>query len=443
MSRSSRKKTPIKGVIKSAEIVGSPGKTTIEPFKEKDNFLINGTFKDIIPNGSDNLFPQSIAYLLRKSMMRGIINSQVTYLTGKRFTCDEGSDVEKLVNECNGDETLRSVARKFFVDYNGQGTSYLQIVTDASNSFFYIYHNDATEVRKGRNKNAGYWLIHPDWKDYENSKKLTKKIKNFPDFEEMEDDDSGYLYSMIQVKDYEPEFEHYGTPNWLSGLDAASIAYKTNKWNISRLDNGHKNSAILFIDEEFETEESEIAFKEKLDETYTGEGTQGKVMVVKRANSPDQKSGTELVQFEGSTDADWKDLKNMAIEEMLVASNWMPTLSGINTSSGFDTARILNEYHVALNNYIQPTQEVFLETIDKICDYFGVDSSSLDFVNKPPVLEKSDYMKIWEARKVDGLDYDEEDEAQQVYLADLKSKQKEAPTDNAIKSFFKRLKLTK
>jgi hypothetical protein len=49
----------------------------------------------------------------------------------------------------------------------------------------------------------------------------------------------------------------------------------------------------------------------------------------------------------------------------------------------------------------------------------GIDASSLEFVNRPPTRSKPIYMKVWEARKADGLDYDENDAEQQVFLSQI------------------------
>ena len=49
----------------------------------------------------------------------------------------------------------------------------------------------------------------------------------------------------------------------------------------------------------------------------------------------------------------------------------------------------------------------------------GADPSSLEIVNRPPTRSKPLYMKVWEARKADGLDYDPEDERQQHFLAEI------------------------
>ncbi len=42
-------------------------------------------------------------------------------------------------------------------------------------------------------------------------------------------------------------------------------------------------------------------------------------------------------------------------------------------------------------------------------------------VNKPPVTLRPSYMKVWEARKADGLDYDADDERQNIYLSEMKN----------------------
>ena len=49
----------------------------------------------------------------------------------------------------------------------------------------------------------------------------------------------------------------------------------------------------------------------------------------------------------------------------------------------------------------------------------GVDAASLQIVNRPPTRSKPLYMKVWEARKADGLDYDPDDERQQRYLSEI------------------------
>jgi hypothetical protein len=75
---------------------------------------------------------------------------------------------------------------------------------------------------------------------------------------------------------------------------------------------------------------------------------------------------------------------------------------------------------VALNTVILAEQEELLTPIKRIMrDVVGIDPSSLEIVNRPPTRSKPIYMKVWEARKADGLEYDPADERQQSYLSEI------------------------
>ena len=65
-------------------------------------------------------------------------------------------------------------------------------------------------------------------------------------------------------------------------------------------------------------------------------------------------------------------------------------------------------------------QAEILEPIVRVLrSVLGIDASSLQIVNRPPTRSKPIYMKVWEARKADGLDYDPDDERQQAYLSEI------------------------
>ena len=82
--------------------------------------------------------------------------------------------------------------------------------------------------------------------------------------------------------------------------------------------------------------------------------------------------------------------------------------------------RILHEYEVALNTVILAEQDELTEPIRAvIASVLGLDTTSLQIVNRPPTRSKPIYMKVWEARKADGLDYDPEDERQQAFLSEI------------------------
>ena len=89
-------------------------------------------------------------------------------------------------------------------------------------------------------------------------------------------------------------------------------------------------------------------------------------------------------------------------------------------AAGFSAERILHEYEVALNTVILAEQDELTEPIRAvIASVLGLDTTSLQIVNRPPTRSKPIYMKVWEARKADGLDYDPEDERQQAFLSEI------------------------
>jgi len=402
--------------IKNAEILGSPGKTKISPHKKTGLIASN---KGYIPFGSDNLFPQAIMYLNRKAgIHRGIMNRKITFINGRGFMFDDNNTkLSEFVNGCDyRGSNLRNLSKRFYTDRIFGGNGYIEFITDNKRSFFNMSHQDSTKCRVGEGDNEGYILLHSDWSTYESNRKTLKKLPIYPEFEEGED---GFLHSIFHVKEYEPEFDHYGVPSWIAGLNASSIAYKTNTWNISELDNGYKMSGLLVMDGEFKTPEEAKAFDKKLDAVYSGEGNQGRVLKV---NKPPESDGSKFVPFPNKSEGNFLNLHKQSADELIVAHSWFPTLSGVGISNGFETEQILNEYYIALSTIIEEEQSVFLEMVRAVLDIQGIcDASSLEFVNRPPVTTKPDYMRVWEGRRADGLDYDENDPAQKMFIGQMKN----------------------
>jgi hypothetical protein len=119
-------------------------------------------------------------------------------------------------------------------------------------------------------------------------------------------------------------------------------------------------------------------------------------------------------------DGDWRDLHDQATADIVIAHSWFRALSGLDFSAGFSSERILQEYELALNTVILSEQAELLEPVRAIISrVLNIDASSLSIVNHPPAQSRPAYMKVWEARRAEGLDYDESDPAQNVFLAQL------------------------
>ena len=147
-------------------------------------------------------------------------------------------------------------------------------------------------------------------------------------------------------------------------------------------------------------------------------GNPGQVLFVLRDHNEGDNS--RFIPIDTASDGDWQRLHTQAESDLIVAHSWFRSLSGLDYTTGFSADRILHEYEVALNTVIIPEQVRILEPIRAAVEMIlGVDASSLDIINQPPTRSKPIYMRVWEARKADGLEYDENDPEQQLFLSQI------------------------
>ena len=363
--------------------------------------------------GDDNLFPMALALMARRSTThRRIINDKADYISGKGFTCDGEHEPQlaAFIRRVNGQgESLRQLLSKLAFDKALFGNAFLEAVTDPGHTFLALYHQDATRCRVARD--SQHILLHHDWSAFRAEEARTLPL--YPLFEEQAD---GTLRTMIHYKDYEPAFEHYGVPPYIAGLNVSAIAYKTDRWNISRLDNSFQLSGVMMLDSSAGNEADAERIVRLAERKFAG--NPGQVMFVIREGGDDDNS--RFIPIASQNEGDWEALHEQATADIVVAHSWFRTLSGLDYSSGFSAERIIHEYEVALNTVILAEQAELTEPIRRvISELLGFDTSSLEIVNRPPTRSKPIYMKVWEARKADGLDYDPEDPRQQAFLSEI------------------------
>ena len=362
--------------------------------------------------GDDNLFPAALALMSRRSTIhRRIINDKADYISGRGFVFDpEIPLLGSFINRVNGEnESLRQVVNKLAFDKMLFGNAFLEIITDDQHSFLALYHQDASRCRLA--KDSRHVLLHHDWSHFRTEE--THSLPLYPLFEEQQD---GSLRSMIHYKDYEPLFEHYGIPTYIAGMNVSAIAYKTDRWNISRLDNSFQLSGVMMLDSTAEDELQAERIMRSAEEKFAG--NPGQVMFVLRDGA--EQDNSRFIPITSQNEGNWKSLHEQATSDIVIAHSWFRTLSGLEYTSGFSAERILHEYEIALNTVILGKQTELMEPIREVIHrILEIDASSLAIVNCPPTRTKPAYMKVWEARKADGLDYDPLDERQQIFLAQL------------------------
>lgn len=358
--------------------------------------------------GADNLFPQRLSLLARSnSIHRGIMKSKADYIAGRGFAYDDKNiALERIVKRANGEQSLAEVMHRAIYDKIMTGNGFIEVVFAYGQILF--FHQDSTRCRVVKADSDTHIVISKDWNNHLTEYDVTLPI--FPAFEQQSDKT---MRSIIHLKDYEPMYQHYGVPDYVAGLIDARIGYKTANWNEQRLDNSFQLSGVMSVAQDFDSEEEALAVKRQVEQKFAGKPGQVLFTISNEAGS------SQFTPIQSSNEGDWLSLHNVAKEDMVTAHSWYVSLSGLDYATGISSDRMLNEYSVALATVIKPEQEEWLEAIRAALSKVGIDGSSLEFINKAPIIEKPIYMKVWEARKADGMDYDENDPAQQVYLANI------------------------
>ena len=330
-----------------------------------------GSFRvgDVVPFGVTNLFPNEVAeYLRRAKVQRGICNSKADFFAGSYFVSEDASFLEWEKNGFFKEHT------RLVKDFEYSGNAYLHIITDARKSFVQIKHIDFTKCRKTKD---GEVIVAPDWK-VRFSGKQDKILPTFPNFyrnKEMFGDD--LYHSSIHLKEYEPEFKHYGIPSWISGWENMLIDIRTDEWNLSHLDTGLKPDLVINMPSG--TTEQEIAMVKENMKDFK-EGKPGSALFIFGDGAK-----TTVVN-EKVLDMDWSKLNDSNVEKTLIANSWFKSLMSVSQSTGFDTQRVKWEYQLALRQ-IMERQEFFVSEYKNVLDVFGM-STDFEIYNSPIIPEE-------------------------------------------------------
>lgn len=363
--------------------------------------------------GVDNLLPVRLELLARTNAIhRGIIKSKAKYVSGKGFGYDDSdAALMQFVQRANGSESLADVVRKLVYDKTLFGNAFLEVVEYRGRLLLFAQDASRCRLTQSNASDEETVIISKDWT--QRIAEYDERLPLYPKFKRLED---GTNRSILHIKDYEPTFMHYGVPDYIGGLTDARIGSKTSRWNERRLDNSFQLSGIMTLIDENADEAQLVALKDKVTREYAS--NPGRVMFV-TTNSGGQST---FQPIQSANDGDWIDLHNVSKNDMVTAHGWFISLAGLDYTTGISSERILSEYSVALSTVIEPEQERMLDVIRMLlANVSNIDASSLQFVNRPPIIEHPAYMRIWEARKADGMEYDETDEMQQLFLAQIKS----------------------
>jgi len=377
---------------------------------------------DYIPFGEDNLLPQQIVQLSRSvAVHRAILNSKTFFIAGNGFVSEDKKLAGYVSNVNNYNESLRDVFFKLLFDELNIGNAFVEIITDKSKSFLMLYHIDGSKCRISSSEDT--ILIHPDWSAYKG--KNDENLTEIPLYPYYEKDENKLYHSVIHIKQYEPEFYHYGLPTWYAGLNSVIIAGLTDVWNQSRLEKQFNASGILIIPGVNDDKDAEILDAEF--DKFKGSANERShdliVQYLKDLGPGQLRDTAQYIEFKKNEEGNWIDLHAQAHTNLLSIHNWFKSLASFfGEKTGFDTKRIINEYEIALNTTIRIYQSKYLDLFKKIFIDFGYKPDDLDITNESPVYRINPIKYVWEVRRDMGLEYDPKDSKQQLFYTELKNK---------------------
>tara|TARA_R100000734_G_C3318270_1_gene112256 strand:- start:2404 stop:3633 length:1230 start_codon:yes stop_codon:yes gene_type:complete len=311
---------------------------------------LSRVYTDFIPFGQNNLFPQYLAELKRKSSThRSVLAQKTIFTSGAKFVT-KNDNLKSYIRDVNADgESLRDVYKKLADDYYTFGNAYLEGVLYEGG--MNLYHVDATTVRMSKTKKDVY--IHPDWARYKTEQKKMKKIPIYPQV-----NNSRFV---IHFKDYEPTFNFYGLPDYVAALEHVAVDYEIGKWNHTKFQNGFQPSAIVEISGDMGEDEAKKMVKEA-QKKFVGEGNNGKILFIVK-NGDTSPANVQIIKDD--QDGSWLDLQKITDQNIITAHRWQPSLSGIVSSGKMNNtgSEIRIAYDLCMTTVVKDTSDMLLNGI--------------------------------------------------------------------------------
>ena len=352
-----------------------------------------------VPFGVDNLFPQFLAEIKRKSPThRAILGQKKILSIGQEFH-SENEMLIRFIENVNIDQTLREVYSSIIDDYYSFGNAYLQIVRHKTG--INLYHIDATKCRISKDQKQVY--IHPDWTQYQSTKKDQVIIPVYPDFDNNT--------SILHFKDYEPTFSYYGLPDFVAALEWIGIDNHLQKYNLTKFENNFTPSCIVEINGDMGEMEAEELVKEA-QKKWTGQGNNSKILfLVKNGDT----SPANITMLNDSADGSFMDLQRLTSQNIITAHRWQPAMSGIVSSGKLNStgSEIRVAWEMVMGTIIKDVEGLVLNKIKKtIRQLTNLDTDDLQIVYEPPIsflsdITPSSVLTINEQRELLGFEFKE------------------------------------
>ncbi len=183
----------------------------------------------------------------------------------------------------------------------------------------------------------------------------------YPDFGEVEikmgDDTIVSERSIIHLKDYQPNSNYWGLPDWLATQLYCEIEYRIGRFNISQFENGFSPSAIVTMGGVTTDPDETEDFVDNFTDSFTNTGNDSKVLFYLVEN-PDYKLDVQLLSQ--IKEGHFTELAQIAAQQIVTGCSWSTSLAGIQTAGQLGSNQQLRaEFSKLQNMVINPIQKLF------------------------------------------------------------------------------------
>jgi len=388
---------------------------------DTDYIAARVNYQDYIPFGDDNALPRQLIKLAREvPVHRAILNSKTNYILGQGIQSSDPATRQFINLPNNHKEPFLYTLKKLCFDYLTFGNCYYELVSNNKRSFVFVYHQDASRVRL--HTDGKHALIHPCWDLFKGKEdKDLQSISLFPEFSKGAD---GLYHSMVQIKDYEPEFFYYGIPSYFAGIRNVIISGLTNIWNQTRLESSFATPGLLVIpgvNSDEAADELDAMFQQYKG-ALSSKANEIIIQYLSDLGPGISSQEAKFISFNREKEDNWTELHKQSEISLITIHNWFRTLTPYSDEkSGFDSGRILNEYEIAISTVIHPIQEVFIQSLQTSLSECNLQFKDFEFINSPPISRINPMKYVWEIRRDSGLDYDKTDPVQKLLVLQLKN----------------------
>lgn len=326
---------------------------------------------------SENIYPNDLALRVLRSPTHGsVIRSKHAYAVGNGLT---GLDEDIL-------EGWGKLYWRLILDFITSGNAYLEGVRVGGQIQW--MHHDYTTVRK--TWDGSNFLISRYWREIKNRQSWDNKQFPVDEVPAWDGKDRQGRF-MLHLKNYNPEYAHYGVPDYGQGVqDWADIEYQIARFNLGRFKRGFMPSAWITLQGEAPDGWTAEQYEQALNDRFTGEANDNR-LVVEFVGSPEMKA--DIHEFQGPRKGDFLEMKQLARESIVEGHSWFQSLIGIAQAGALgDRAALEVQYEAALNEVVMPRyQRPMLAFVAEALEISGVaDTSELGVMQIQPTSVKGD-----------------------------------------------------